>query len=128
MFSGILPQNSGTVTISFWKQSNRSIKKKYIFDSFSLKEQNVLYDIRNICACPCVETDFSETQSFQTKASSVEAIKATHGGSGGSVGRGMAWIPQSLNLRQKWPVFPLVISSGALQCCSFWLESPLSEK
>lgn len=27
-FSGILPQNSGTVTIPFWKQANRSIKQE----------------------------------------------------------------------------------------------------
>lgn len=40
-----------------------------------------------------------QRRSFQTEASSVEAIKAYHGRSGGSVGRGMAWIPQSLNPR-----------------------------
>lgn len=78
MFSGILPQNSGTVTISFWKQSNRSIKKKCIFDSFSLKEQNVLSNIWNICACPSILNRLlSETGSFKTKHSVVEAIKDT---------------------------------------------------
>lgn len=40
-----------------------------------------------------------QRRSFQTEASSIEAIKATHGGSGGGVCRGMAWIPQSLNPR-----------------------------
>lgn len=30
-FSGILPQNSGTVTIPFWKQANRSIKQEIFF-------------------------------------------------------------------------------------------------
>lgn len=79
MFSGILPQNSGTVTISFWKQSNRSIKKKCMFDSFSLKEQNVLSNIWNICACLSVlNTLLPETEGFKTKCSIVEAIKDIH--------------------------------------------------
>lgn len=77
MFAGILPQNSGAVTISFWKQSNRSIKKKCIFASFSLKEQSVLSNIWNICVCPSILNRLlSETESFKTEGSLVEAIKA----------------------------------------------------
>lgn len=60
MFSGILPQNSVTVTVSFWKQSNRSIRKKCIFDSFSLKKQNV----SPISEISMLVPLLSETESF----------------------------------------------------------------
>lgn len=51
-FSGILPQNSGTVTIPFWKQANRSIKQETFVLFF--KEQRVPSPIWNTRACPSV--------------------------------------------------------------------------